>query len=42
MIQKIGPTRSAKKPLNNGHLQIFKNMSAIEWCPLFGGNFKRF
>ena len=29
------------KPLNSGHLQIFKNMSFIERCPLLGGNFKK-
>ena len=26
------------KPLNSGHLRVFKNLSAIERCPLFGGN----
>ena len=29
------------KPLNSGHLQIFKNMSFIERCPLLGGNLKK-
>ena len=27
------------KPLNSGHLQVLKNLSVIERCPLLGGNF---
>ena len=29
------------KPLNSGHLRVFKNLSVIERCPLLGGNFKK-
>ena len=29
------------KPLNSGHLQVLKNLSVIERCPLLGGNFKK-
>ena len=29
------------KPLNSGHLQVLKNLSAIERCLLLGGNLKR-
>ena len=29
------------KPLNSGHLSVLKNVSVIERCPLFGGNFKK-
>ena len=29
------------KPLNSGHLQVLKNMSFIERCPLLGGNLKK-
>ena len=29
------------KPLNSGHLQSFKNLSAIERFPLLGGNLKK-
>ena len=29
------------KPLNSGHLQVLKNVSVIERCPLLGGNFKK-
>ena len=29
------------KPLNSGHLQVFKSLSVIERCPLLGGNLKR-
>ena len=28
------------KPLNSGHLQVLKNLSVIERCPLLGGNLK--
>ena len=26
------------KPLNSGHLQVLKNLSVTERCPLLGGN----
>ena len=29
------------KPLNSGYLQVLKNLSVIERCPLLGGNFKK-
>ena len=29
------------KPLNSGHLQVLKNLSVIEKCPLLGGNLKK-
>ena len=29
------------KPLNSGHLRVFKNLSVIESWPLLGGNFKK-
>ena len=29
------------KPLNSGHLQLLKNSSVIERCPLLGGNLKK-
>ena len=29
------------KPLNSGHLRVFKNLSVIERCPLLGGYLKR-
>ena len=29
------------KPLNIGHLQVLKNLSIIERCPLLGGDLKK-
>ena len=29
------------KPLNSRHLRVLKNLSVIERCQLFGGNFKK-
>ena len=29
------------KPLNSGHLQVLKNLTVIERCPLLRGNLKR-
>ena len=32
--------QNTAKPLNSGHLRVFKNLSVIEWCPLLGSNLK--
>ena len=32
---------STVKPLNSGHLRVFKNLSVIERRPLLGGNLKK-
>ena len=29
------------KPLNSGHLQVLKNLTVIERCPILRGNLKR-
>ena len=29
------------KPLNSGHVQVLKNLSVIERCPLLGGNLQK-
>ena len=29
------------KPLNSGHLQVLKNLSGVESCPLLEGNLKK-
>ena len=33
---------STVKPLNRGHLRVFKKSFVLEKCPLLGGNFKKY
>ena len=39
--QLYGNIANTVKPLNSGHLQVFKNLSVIERCGLLGGNLKK-
>ena len=41
IIDAILKKLTTVKPLNSGHLRVFKNLSVIESCPLLGGNFKK-
>ena len=36
----IAENISTVKPLNSGHLQVLKNLSVMQRCPVLGGNLK--
>ena len=41
MITLRNTIRNTVKPLNSGDLQVLKNLSVIERCPLLGGTLKK-